>query len=120
MSWRALGLNEEKLAEVGAGAGKVKSESVDEASELSEVSNVSSLTIGIEVDEVDVDEERKIIFSCENCSDMQYNSLRHTRSDQVLVKTTCSHSTTTKFMFENIETTCIVFYISFISKNKSP
>lgn len=100
MSWRALGLNEEKLAEAGAGAGKVKSESVDEASELSEVSKVSSLTIGIEV-EVEVDEERKIIFSCENCSDMQYNSLRHTRSDQVLVKQHAAFPQPQEFMFEN-------------------
>lgn len=101
MSWRALGLNEVKLAVVVAGAGKVKSESDDEASELSEVSNVSSLTMGIEV-EVEVDEDRKIIFSCENCSDMQYNNLRHTRSYQVLIK---QHAALPqKVMFKIIET----------------
>ena len=56
-----MGLNEEKLLVVGAGAGKVKSESDDEASELSEVSICSSLTMGTEV-EVEFD-ERKIIFN---------------------------------------------------------
>ena len=37
ISWRALGGREEMLTEVGTEAGNVKSESLDEASELSEV-----------------------------------------------------------------------------------
>lgn len=74
--WRALGGREEMLAEVRTGAGNVKSESLDEASELSEVSKELSRTMGWEVD-VEFDGERKIFFSCENWSDIQNNSLGH-------------------------------------------
>lgn len=56
----------------------MKSELDDEASELSALSQGSSLTMCRE-DEVNVDEEHTIIFSSENCSDMRNNSLRHTR-----------------------------------------
>lgn len=35
--------------------------------------------------EAEVEEACKIIFSSANWSDMEYNILRHTRSDQVLV-----------------------------------
>lgn len=85
INWRGLELKEEKLAEVGLGAGKVKSESLDEASELSEVSTNSSLTTAADA-EVEIKGERKIVFSCKNWSDMLYNSLKHTKQDPVLVK----------------------------------
>jgi hypothetical protein len=55
----------EKVGEAGIGAGKVKSESEDEASELLEVNSIcSSPSTGPEV-EVCLDEVDKIIFSSE-------------------------------------------------------
>lgn len=70
------------LAEVRFEAGNAKSESLDEASELSEVSKESSRTMGWEVD-VEFDEVLKSVFSCENWSDMQNNSLRHGKTGSV-------------------------------------
>lgn len=72
ISWRELGQGEEKLAEVEAGAGKVKSESEDEHSELLEMlSNPSCLTKGPEVVELDLEAVDKIVFSSETWFDMQ-------------------------------------------------
>lgn len=86
MSLRELVQGGEKLAEVGVGAGKVKSESVDEHSELLEMlSNHSCLTKGPAVVELDLDAVDKIVFSSETWFDMQYIILKHTRSYLELV-----------------------------------
>lgn len=82
-----MGPREERLAELVAGAGKVKSESADEHSELLEMlSNPSCLTKGPEVVELDLDAVDKIVFSSETWFDMQYIILTHTRLYLVLVK----------------------------------
>lgn len=76
---------EEKLAEVETGAGKVKSESVDEHSELLEMlSTPSCLTKGPKA-ELDFDAVHNIVLSSETWFDMQYIILKHTKSYLVLV-----------------------------------
>lgn len=86
MSWNSPGLKEEKFPEVEAGAGKVKSESVDVVSEEMEVSSSkSSLALYLEA-ELKLDDAPKIIFSSVNWPDMLYIILRHTRAYLVLVK----------------------------------
>lgn len=86
ISWKELELVAEKVGEAGIGAGKVKLESEDEASELLEVNSIcSSPSTGPEV-EVCLDEVDKIIFSSETWLDMEYIILRHTKLDLVLVK----------------------------------
>lgn len=86
ISWKELELVAEKVGEAGSGAGKVKSESEDEASELLEVNSIcSSPSTGPEV-EVCLDEVDNIIFSSETWLDMEYIILRHTKLDLVLVK----------------------------------
>lgn len=79
-------MKEEKFAGVEAGAGNVKSESVDVVSEEAEVSSPgSSLAMNPEA-ELELDEAHKIILSSENWPDMLYIILRRTRSYLVLVK----------------------------------
>lgn len=81
MEWR-----KEKFAGVEAGAGKVKSESVDVVSEEADIASIrTSVAMNPDV-ELEVDEVDKIIFSSEIWSDMQYIILRHTRSFLALVK----------------------------------
>lgn len=85
ISWKELGLMAE-VGDVGIGAGKEKSESEDEASELLEMNSIrSSPSMGPEV-EVCLDEVDKTIFSSETWFDMEYIILRHTKLDLVLVK----------------------------------
>ena len=65
----AVGLSTEEEEE---GAGNVKSESVDEASEFSDLSARSSRTTGAEVTNVeDIEADLKKDFSCENWSDIE-------------------------------------------------
>lgn len=78
-------MNEEKFAGVVAGAGNVKSESVDEVSEEVEVASPGLSLATNREDELKLDED-KIIFSSKNWSDMLYIILRHTRSYLVSVK----------------------------------
>lgn len=70
------------MSEEGDGAGKVKSESLDEASEFSELSARSSRTTGAEaIVEADIEGDLKMDFSCENWSDIEYNNLEYTKQD---------------------------------------
>ena len=59
----------------------MKSESVDEASEFSELSARSSRTTGTEAIVEDIDGDLKMDFSCENWSDIEYNNLEYTKQD---------------------------------------
>lgn len=60
----------------------MKSESLEEASEFSELSARSSRTTGAEANvEVDIEEDLKMDFSCENWSDIEYNNLEYTKQD---------------------------------------
>ena len=79
-------MREEEPAEAGrAGMEKVKSEFVNEFSELLDVASTSlTLTPGPDT-ELDFDAVCKIVFSSENWLDMQYIILRRTRSYLPLV-----------------------------------
>ena len=60
----------------------MKSESVDEASEFSELSARSSRTTGAEAAIVeDMEVDLRMDFSCENWSDIEYNNLGYTKQD---------------------------------------
>ena len=58
----------------------MKSESVDEASEFSELSARSSRTTGAEAATVeDIEGDLRMDFNCENWSDIEYNNLEYTK-----------------------------------------
>lgn len=59
----------------------MKSESLDEASEFSELSARSSRTTGPEGNVEDIELDLKMDFSCENWSDIEYNNLEYTKQD---------------------------------------